>query len=716
MMFQLNLELFYTPLPRRILRLRELAYNLWWSWHPEAQELYQQIDPDLWEQVYHNPVRFLREVRQRRLDQAASNSAYVRQFDAVLADFDAYMQPQETWFVRHNHEQAGQLEMLAYFSAEFGLHESLPIYSGGLGILAGDYMKEASDMGLPLVGVGFLYPQGYFRQRLDAEGQQHAEYQKLSFVDVPVLPARTASGDEVVVGVELAGRITYAQVYRVQVGRVPLFLMDTDIHPNSEQNRELLARVYSGDQEMRIAQEVMLGIGGVRVLRQLGIRPVAWHINEGHAAFLVLELLRELLSQGFSIERATSQVRAQTVFTTHTPMPAANDAFSAELIEKFFWRYWPQLGLGHDAFMNLARRDERGSSVFSMTALALNFSHRHNGVSNLHAHVARGMWNWLYPDRQRDEVPITAITNGIHTASWLAPELRQVYDAYMGQEWIQRPDNQELWQRIYEIPNDVLWSIRRKLRHNLIMFVRQRTRQRFQRLSQPPAIWPVLEEEALTVGFARRFASYKRATLIFSDLERLKAILNDSGRPVQLIFAGKTHPTDEAGQQLIRDVYQFSMQPGLAGRVVFLEEYDIALGRELVKGVDLWLNTPRRPFEASGTSGQKASLNGVPTMSVLDGWWPEAYNGRNGWAIGEEREYSTQEEQDWLDAQALYDMLEQQIIPLFYDQRDAANVPNAWMDICKEAIVTVAPKFSARRMLKDYVRQFYVPTAETYEA
>jgi starch phosphorylase len=467
---------------------------------------------------------------------------------------------------------------------------------------------------------------------------------------------------------------------------------------------------------MRIAQEVMLGIGGVRVLRQLGIRPIAWHINEGHAAFLVLELLRELLSQGYSIERATSKVRAQTVFTTHTPRPAANDAFSAELIEKFFWRYWPQLGLSHDAFMNLARRDEREGSAFSMTALALNFSHRHNGVSNLHAHVARGMWHWLYPDLQRDEVPITAITNGIHTASWLAPEMRQVYDAYLGQEWIKRPDNQELWKRIYEIPNDVLWSIRRKLRHNLIAFVRQRVRQRFQCLGQPPAIWPVLEEDALTIGFARRFAAYKRATLIFSDLERLKAILNDAGRPVQLIFAGKTHPADEAGKQLIQDVYQFSMQPGLAGRIVFLEEYDISLGRELVKGVDLWLNTPRRPYEASGTSGQKASLNGVPTISVLDGWWPEAYNGRNGWAIGEEREYSTQEEQDWLDAQALYELLEQQIIPLFYDQRDAANVPSRWVDICKEAIVTVAPQFSARRMLKDYVQQFYVPTAQAHEA
>lgn len=709
-MVQLDLDLFFTPIPKRITRLRDLAYNLWWAWHPEAQDLYAQIDPDLWELVYHNPVKFLREVRQRRLNQAAGNPTYLRQFDGVLADFDAYMGTPETWFTRY-YPQA-QNKTIAYFSAEFGLHEALPIYSGGLGILAGDHLKEASDMGLPLVAVGFIYPQGYFRQRIDRDGQQLAEYQKLHFVDVPAIPARTPAGDEVVVEVELAGRITYARVYRIQVGRTPLFLMDTDIHPNSEQNRELAARLYSGDEEIRLAQEVILGIGGVRVLRQLGITPTAWHLNEGHAAFLLLELMRELVSQGMPIHRAMQAVRTHTIFTTHTPAFSPNDAFPVQLIEKFFWRYWPQLGITHDEFMNLARQDQHWGPSFSMTALALNLTERANGVSKLHSHVARGMWQWLYPERNRDDVPIQTIANGIHTASWLAPELRQIYDAYLGLGWQDQLDDPAIWERIYDIPNDVLWSIRRRLKHNLVAFARERTRQRFQQLGYPPDVWPVLEEDALTIGFARRFAPYKRATLIFEDLERLKAMLNHPGRPVQLIFAGKAHPADAQGKQFIQAIQHYSRQPGFAGRVLFLEEYDIATARELVKGVDVWLNTPRRPFEASGTSGQKAALNGVPSISVLDGWWPEAYNQRNGWAIGEEW-YRDQEDQDHNDARSLYQVLEADVIPYFYEQRDAAGVPVKWMHVCKEAIVTVAPYFNTRRMLIDYLQQCYLPAALT---
>ncbi len=707
-MTQLDIEVFFTPLPRRIVRLRELAYNLWWSWHPEAQDLYWQIDHDLWELVYHNPVRFLREVRQRRLEQAAGNPAYLRQFDAVIAHFDAYMNASDIWFTTHAAPARGKT--IAYFSAEFGLHESLPIYSGGLGILAGDHVKEASDMGVPLVAVGFLYPQGYFHQHIDQDGRQVAEYQKLHFVDVPAVPARTPAGAEVVVEVELAGRITYAKVYRIQVGRTPLFLMDTDIHPNSQQNRELSARLYGGNQEMRLAQEVMLGIGGVRVLHQLGIHPTVWHMNEGHAAFLVLERMRDLVSQGMPIAQAMDVVRRHTVFTTHTPHPSPGDAFTPDLIEKFFWRYWPHLGIGYDDFMNLARQDQHWGPSFSMTALALNLSNRCNGVSKLHSHVARGMWQWLYPDKNRDDVPITAISNGVHMASWLAPELHQIYSVYLGYGWETRLDDPQLWEKIYEIPNDVLWSIRRRLKHALLAFARERTRQRFQHLGQPPAVWPILEEDALTIGFARRFAPYKRATLIFKDLERLKAILNNPGHPVQIIFAGKAHPADEAGKQMIQDIYQLALQPGLAGRIIFLEEYDIAIGRELVKGVDLWLNTPRRPYEASGTSGQKASINGVPNISVLDGWWPEAYNRLNGWAIGEEW-YNDEAEQDWNDAQSIYTILERDVVPLFYDRRDAADVPNDWIMVCKEAIATVAPHFSTRRMLSDYVTRFYVPAA-----
>jgi starch phosphorylase len=594
----------------------------------------------------------------------------------------------------------------------------LPIYSGGLGILSGDHVKEASDMGLPLVAVGFIYPQGYFHQQIDAEGNQIATYPKLHFGDAPVMPARTPSGDEVVVEIELAGRMTYAKVYHIQVGRVPLFLMDTDIHPNTDQNRELLARLYGGDQEIRVAQELILGVGGVRMLRQLGMQPTIWHMNEGHAAFLVLELARERVLQGVPFQQAMEQVRNETVFTTHTPAPSSRDLFPSAVIEKFFWRYRPQLGISHDTLMSLAHYDRGLEPMFSMTALALNLSNRCNAVSQHHGHVVRGVWHWLYPEKRRDDVPINAITNGIHTASWLAPELRQVYDAYLGHDWEEHLDDVARWQQLADLPNDVLWSIRRRLKHNLIAFVRERTRQRYRRLGKQPDIWPILQDDALTIGFARRFAGYKRATLLLSDPPRLQALLSDSLRPVQLIFAGKAHPDDEAGKRMLQVVEQFAQQPAYAGRIVLLEEYDIALGRELVRGVDVWLNTPRRPSEACGTSGQKASINGVPNISILDGWWPEAYNGRNGWVIGATPGSSDEQQamldptvQDRQDADSLYDLLENTIVPTFYDQRDAGSIPNGWLEVCKEAIMTIAPSFSSRRMMRDYVEQLYLPDA-----
>ncbi len=701
-------QLLFTPIPERIIRLRELAYNLWWSWHPEARGLYEQIDPELWELVYHNPVRFLREVRQQRFARIVSNEAYLQQYDAVMAAFDAYVGAKDTWFTRHYPNTQG--ETIAYFSAEFGMHESLPIYSGGLGILSGDHVKEASDMGLPFVAVGFIYPQGYFRQRLDLSGWQFAEYNKMNFADVSAVPALTPEGQEVVVEVELPGRTIYAKVYRIQVGRVPLFLMDTDIHPNSPQDRELSARLYGGDQEMRVSQELVLGIGGVRALRKLGINPTAWHMNEGHSAFLVLELVKELVAKGMPFKQAVEQVKIHTVFTTHTPVPAGNDAFPIPMIERFFSNYWPQLGISREEFLAVAHQDQGGIPTFAMTALAIKLSNYRNGVSKLHGHVARGMWQWLFPDLERDDVPIGSITNGVHTASWLAPELRQVYNSVMGPDWEDNLDDLEMWKKVHDLPNKAFWDIKKTLRRNLMLFARERTRQRFTHLGQPPAIWPILEEDVLTIGFARRFATYKRATLIFKDIERLKAILNKPGRQVQIIFAGKSHPRDDPGKHFIQQVYQLSLQPGLAGRIIFLEEYDITVGREMVKGVDIWLNNPRRPHEASGTSGQKASLNGVPNVSILDGWWPEAFNGHNGWAIGEEREYSNYDEQDWNDAQSLYSILEDEVVPLFYE-RDADGVPNRWVDICKEAIATCAPQFSMRRMLADYVNDFYVPAA-----
>lgn len=704
-------DLLFTPIPERIARLRDLAYNLWWSWHPEAQDLYRHIDADLWEEDYHNPVDFLRDVRQRKLEAAAADPAYLAQYDRVMAAFDRYMAAEDTWYRRTFGNGNGNEVTIAYFSAEFGLHESLPIYSGGLGVLAGDHVKEASDLGLPFVAVGFIYPQGYFRQRLDQSGWQEAIYSKLNFADIAAMPALTANGREVVVEVDLPGRTIYAKVYRIQVGRVSLFLMDTDIHPNSPQDRELSARLYGGDQEMRIAQEIVLGIGGVRALRQLGIHPNVWHMNEGHSAFLVLELVREKVAQGMPFDEAWRDVRAQSVFTTHTPVPAGNDAFPPHLMEKYFGSFWPQLGLTREQFFNIALQHQQWGPTFAMTVLALKGSHAHNGVSKLHGHVARSMWRWLYPGAAQDEVPITSITNGVHSSTWLAPAMRRLYDEALGPDWEEELDNVALWANVRNIPDERLWEVRQALKRDLVAIVRERVRQRHLRLGSPPQIWPVLDEEILTIGFARRFATYKRATLLFREPERLKALLNRSDRPVQIIFAGKAHPADDPGKLFIQQVYQMSQQPGFLGRILFVEEYDMALARALVQGVDVWLNTPRRPHEASGTSGQKAGLNGVVNVSILDGWWPEAYNGKNGWAIGEEREYSSQDEQDWHDSQHLYRILEQEVIPTYYD-RGSDGIPHRWLAISKESIATIAPVFSTRRMVKEYVTRLYLPVAE----
>ncbi len=701
-------DILFTPIPPRISRLRELAFNIWWSWHPEAQELFRQIDAELWEQDYHNPVDFLRDVRQRRLEDAADNPAYTKQYDQVLESFDRYMGEAKTWFATTFPNSSDKT--IAYFSAEFGLHESLPIYSGGLGVLAGDHAKEASDIGLPFVAVGFLYPQGYFRQRLDHSGWQEAQYVKLDFADVAASPALTPDGREVVVEVELPGRTIYAKVYRIQVGRIPLFLMDTDIHPNSAQDRELSARLYGGDQEMRVAQEIVLGIGGVRALRQMGIDPQVWHMNEGHSAFLVLELAREQVQKGTPFAEAISNVRRESVFTTHTPVPAGNDAFPLPMIEKYFWQYWSQLGLTRDEFVNVALQQQSWGPTFAMTVLALKASERHNGVSKLHGHVARGMWQWMYEDKPQDDVPITSITNGVHTATWLAPEMRRVFEAYLGKDWEDHIDDVELWKKIHDVPDDVLWQTRQGLKKQLVEFARERTRARHLRLGTSPAVWPVLDETAFTIGFARRFATYKRATLLFKDPERLKAILNRWDRPMQIVFAGKAHPADDPGKLFIQQVYQMSQQPGFLGKILFVEEYDMCVARKLVQGVDVWLNTPRRPYEASGTSGQKASLNGAPNLSILDGWWPEAYNGKNGWAIGEEREYSNLDEQDWRDSQHLYQLLENEVLPPFYE-RGSDGVPHNWIALTKEAIATVAPMFSTRRMVKEYATRLYMPAA-----
>ena len=704
----------FPTIPRRIERLHELAYNLWWTWTPAAQALYATIDPDLWARSEHNAVRTLAEANPNRLTALAKDAAFKAQYDAVLADFDAYMRADSTWFSQAHPEYADKI--IAYFSAEFGLHESLPIYSGGLGILSGDHCKAASDLGLPFVGVGFLYPQGYFRQRITREGQQEAIYEKLNFSEAPVRPATDAQGHETLIDVDLPGRKVYAKVWRIQVGRIPIFLMDTDVELNAPGDRDLSARLYAGDHEMRIAQEIVLGVGGVRALRALNIDANVWHMNEGHSAFLGLERCRELVAGlGVSFEVARQIAASNAIFTTHTPVAAGNDIFAFDLVERYFGGFWPQLGLDRDGFCNLAREENGWGAGFSMTVLALRLSAQRNGVSRLHGEVSRAMWNFLWPDLVADEVPIGSITNGVHTATWLAPELATLYTRYLGDDWYAHLDEPQRWSRVADIPDGDLWATHQALKERLFAYSRARLQRQLMRHGEGAAALNAaggqLDPNALTLGFARRFATYKRATLLFRDPERLVRLLNNPTRPVQIIFAGKAHPADQPGQDLIRKVYQFSRAPEFAGKIVFLEDYDIDMARHLVSGCDVWLNTPIRPHEASGTSGQKAGLNGLPNCSVIDGWWEEGYNGRNGWAIGERRDYQDDATRDDADALALYETLERAIVPTYY-ARGEDGLSHDWLAIMKEAIRTVAPAFSMRRMVKEYTDDLYIPALQ----
>lgn len=701
----------FPEIPERIHRLRELAYNLWWTWNPPAQRLYATISPEIWHASDHNAVRVLLEVDPARLATLASDGDFLARYDEVCADFDAYMHPASTWFNQTFPKEANHT--IAYFSAEFGLHESLPIYSGGLGILSGDHCKEASDLGLPFVGVGFLYPQGYFRQRINAKGEQEAIYEKLLFSQVAAQPALDPDGHEVVISVDLPGRKVYAKVWRIQVGRIPLYLMDTDVEPNAPGDRVLSARLYGGDHEMRIAQEIVLGIGGVRAIRALGLDPMVWHMNEGHAAFLELERCRELVrGLDISFDVAREIASANAIFTTHTPVAAGNDIFSYDLVDKYFSEFWPQLRLDRDAFHDLAREDNGWGSAFSMTVLALRLSTLRNGVSKLHGEVSRSMWQFLWPELDMDETPITSITNGVHTATWVATAMDALYQRYLGEDWYAHLDDVTLWERVREIPDDELWAAHNALKEQLLSYARARLARQRERLGEGPVAvretHTLLDPEALTIGFARRFATYKRATLIFRDPERLARLLNNPDRPVQLVFAGKAHPNDKPGQEFIRHVYEFSRRPEFSGKIVFLEDYDMDMARHMVSGCDLWLNNPVRPHEASGTSGQKASLNGLPNLSILDGWWEEGYSGRNGWAFGEKRDYQDDDTRDDADAHALYATLENQTVPLFYD-RGADDLPHGWITVMREAIRTVAPVFSMRRMVKDYTEKLYVP-------
>ncbi|MEW5988709.1 MAG: alpha-glucan family phosphorylase [Chloroflexota bacterium] len=698
-------------MPAKIRRLPELAYNLWWSWHPEARALFRRLDLTLWRSSHHNPVLQLEEVRPERLEAVANDPAFCMAYNKVLMKLDSDLENGHTWFYQTFPELRDKT--VAYFSAEFGLHNSLPLYSGGLGILAGDHAKEASDLGIPLVGVGFMYPQGYFRQHVPSHGWQEAVYQQLDINQAPIRPAVDADGKEVRIQVPLAGHTVYARVWHVQVGRVPLYLMDTDVDDNDPWNRELSARLYSGDNQLRIRQEIMLGIGGVRVLRALGIHPAVWHMNEGHSAFLVLELIREKVAAGLAFEEAVAQVKAAAIFTTHTPVPAGHDVFPFFLVEQYFSGYWEELGITREQLFDLGKHQESWGPAFNMTVLALRMAGQSNAVSQLHGKVSRAMWRGVWPRLSpTEETPISHITNGIHLSTWIAGELYGLFTKYLSPDWIERQDDPAIWQRLNDVPDNVLWQLhlelKRKLLHNLSELVRRRWVAGTNDPTQVLTSGTLLDPEALTIGFARRFATYKRATLIFRDLPRLQRILLDSHRPVQIIFAGKAHPADDPAKTLIQTVYSFAKHHQMGGRVAFIEDYDMHLARYLVQGVDVWLNNPRRPREASGTSGQKASLNGIPNLSVLDGWWAEGYNGANGWAIGQGLDVnSPDEQQDEEDANSLYQLLEEEIVPLYY-ARDRDNVPRGWVEIMRETIRSTAPHFSTRRMVKEYTTKMYI--------
>lgn len=699
-------------LPKKLSRLGELAYNLWWTWQPEATRLFSQLDRAMWERLNHNPILMLREIKRARLNEVLKDKDYMDSYKRVFADFDDYLAQTDTWAHRTQPKLASN--PIAYFSMEFGLHETLPIYSGGLGVLAGDHLKEASDLGLPLVGVGFMYAQGYFSQRISEDGWQEALNNPLTFADLPVLMV-TRNGKPVSVEVEFPDRTLSLHVWEVRVGRVPLFLLDSNVEGNTEMDRLLTARLYWSDLDRRVMQEVLLGIGGVRMLRALGVKPSVWHMNEGHAAFLTLERARELVEAGDDFETAIKKTRGQNVFTTHTPVAAGNDEFPLWLMDKYLAAIWSQLGLTNEQFYDLARQEQSYSEKFSMGILALKNSEGRNAVSELHGHVAREMWHFLWEKERVDDIPITHVTNGVHTANWMARRLRLLLDLHLGEGWMDRLDDPDLWEKLDSLPAEALWGVHQHLKRKLNLYLRERVRDRWTvggfHPVQVVSSGVLLNPYMLTIGFARRFATYKRASLILTDVERLLHMINRPNMPVQIIFAGKAHPADEPGKQLIQRIYRTVKRAETGGRLVFVEDYDMNLARYLVQGVDVWMNTPRRPMEASGTSGMKAGLNGVLNFSVLDGWWREAYNGRNGWSIGEDKQSESSDAQDQADAADLYNTLENEIIPLFYD-RDINTIPVGWVERMKESIKTVAPQFSTRRMVKEYVEKLYSKALE----
>ena len=702
-------------LPERLKRLEELAYNLYWTWNYEVQDLFRMMDPVLWYDQKRSPIKFLRRVSQQRLFELDNDEEFVERLERVLGKFDSYMKRSKAWISKEYPDRAK--DQVAYFCAEYGLHESFPIYSGGLGVLAGDHLKTASDLGMSFVAVGLLYRQGYFSQMIDKDGWQSATFPAYDFEDLPVRPARDPDGQEIHVNVVILGKKVWAKVWECKVGTVLLYLLDTDVDQNSLDERKITAQLYGGGTENRIKQEMLLGIGGVRALRLLGIGPTVWHMNEGHAAFLSLERIRELIQgKGLDWETAIEFVRASSVFTTHTPVPAGNDVFSMDLVERHFQGFWDQLGVTRDEFLQLGtERLADGRTHYGMTVLALRLSALSNGVSKLHGTVSRKMWDHIFEDLPAVEVPITHVTNGVHIWTWLNKDMKALFDRYLPKHWEESVYSSSVWDAIDKIPDDELWNAHMQLKKRLRSFVQTRLRRQRRRLGETvedlAEVDRICDESTLTIGFARRFATYKRASIIFKDIERLKAILNNPERPVQIIFSGKAHPADNPAKELMKKIYEMSRMPEFKNHIVILENYDMNVARHLISSCDIWMNTPRRPHEASGTSGQKAAMNGCLNFSTMDGWWVEGFNQDNGWAIGDDRDYDDEELQDRIDSVSIYTTLEREIVPLYY-QRDEDGIPREWVKRMKESMKTVSSQFNTHRMLIDYAQRLYFKSSE----
>lgn len=696
----------FQNIPDKLSGLVDLAENLWWCWNPQARMLFKLLDRRTWKESGHNPDQLLKRLPKETFGQAARDSNFLRHYDLIMSQFQKYLRAKPTNVLPFPIQESPN--PIAYFSAEYGLHHSLPFYAGGLGFLSGDHLKECSDLGIPLVGIGFMYPAGYLRQVINNNGWQENLTQEVDQEAASINRVLDDQGDQLIIKVPGINIQVYVAVWKVTVGKVDLYLLDTEVDQNEPWMRNVSNRLYTSDLEQRLLQEIILGIGGSEVLKTLGIDYSMLHLNEGHASFALLEGLRHFIDKGMKVDRAKQELAKISLFTTHTPVPAGHDIFPFELIDKYFQSYPPKLGLSREEFFDLGRHPQNPDSGFNMAALALRLTGHSNAVSQRHGQVSRKMWHCLWPDKKEQEVPIDSITNGVHLPTWLEPKMRLLFDRYFGSGWIEEHDNPVIWEFIEEIPDRDLWQVHYWLKMKLINYIRLIARQRWTKdridPSQVVASGSFLEPSILTIGFARRFATYKRGDLLFNDLDRLKRLLQGPWRPVQFIFAGKAHPADEQGKLIIQRIYNWARDPEFSGRIAFVENYNEQLAQYMVHGVDVWLNTPQPPLEASGTSGMKATMNGVPNLSIPDGWWLEGYQGNNGWSFGNKEEEVR--ERDKNDARDLYQLIEEQIVPLYYEV-DEDGTPIGWVRLMKEAIKSNAPRFSARRMVKEYLEKYY---------